>query len=68
MRQKLIKIALLTISLRAFLLISPGALYAEDVRIAIIDSGAKGYVNSAKSFTEYKAMEDRLIMEPRSPA
>lgn len=41
-------------------MITTGTVYAQEVKIAIIDSGARGYVDYYKSFTAYSADNDLL--------
>jgi minor extracellular protease Epr len=52
-----------------------GNVHAKEIKIAVIDSGAKGYADSYKSFTTYSADEDALnhgtiiakLIKKRSP-
>ena len=44
----------------ALIIISAGNVHAQEVKIAIIDSGTRGYVDFYKSFTTYSADEDAL--------
>lgn len=59
MRHKSYNIALVIVGIMTLFIFSQCVL-AEEIKVAIIDSGAKGYVDEAISFTSYAGTEDPL--------